>query len=256
MREEESAENPAPSGIAEPLGITEPNPQLPWGVRHVIYGLLFGQLFTPVLAAIAILALDSSIDLDNPSLYLTAILTFALWVGTLAIPMWFHFIKGVSWKDFGWGFQKNDIFFGLLIGLGTQIAVNLFYRPLILFLELFFDDIDVSEPARDLADTATGFFGVFLLLVLVVVGAPLVEELFFRGFILKVFEKKMSSRLALVLSSLIFALVHWQLLQFPALFLFGLVAAYLARKYDRIGRAVWAHVGFNAGPVIALLLQS
>jgi len=33
------------------------------------------------------------------------------------------------------------------------------------------------------------------------------------------------------------------------------VAAYLARKYDRLGRAVWAHVGFNATTVVALLLQ-
>ena len=253
MREEESAENPAPSGITEPPGITEPNPQLPWGVRHVIFGLLLGQ-FTPILAVIAIIALDSSIDLDNPSLYVIGILTFALWAGTLGIPMWFHFIKGVSWKDFGWGFQKNDIFSGLLIGLGTQIAVNLFYIPLILFLELFFDDIDVSEPARELVDKTTGF-EIFLLLVLVIVGAPLVEELFFRGLTLKVLEKKMSSRLALVVSSLIFALAHLQLWQFPALFLFGLVAGYLAKKYDRLGRAVWAHVGFNAGPVIVLLLQ-
>ena len=164
--------------------------------------------------------------------------------------MWLHFIKGVSWKDFGWGFQKNDVFSGLLIGLGTQIAAGLLYLPLI----LIFDDIDVSEPARELVDKATGF-GVFLLFLVVVVGAPLVEELFFRGLTLKAFEKKMSSRLALVLSSLFFAIAHLQLIQFPALFLFGLVAGYLVKKYDRLGRAVWAHVGFNATTVLALLLQ-
>ena len=119
---------------------------------------------------------------------------------------------------------------------------------------MLFEDLDVSEPARELVDKATGF-GVFLLFLVVVVGAPLVEELFFRGLTLKAFEKKMSSRLALVLSSLFFAIAHLQLIQFPALFLFGLVAGYLVKKYDRLGRAVWAHVGFNATTVIALLLQ-
>ncbi len=234
MRQEDSAETPI---------------EQPWGVRHVIFGWLLGQV-SVILVFVAIKAVDSSIDLDDPSLDVTAILQSALWVGTLGIPMWFHFIKGVSWKDFGWGFQKNDVFSGLLIGLGTQIAAGLLYLP----LTLIFDDIDVSEPARELVDKATGF-GVFLLFLVVVVGAPLVEELFFRGLTLKAFEKKMGSRLALVLSSLFFAIAHLQLIQFPALFLFGLVAGYLVKKYDRLGRAVWAHVGFNATTVLALLLQ-
>jgi len=234
MRQEDSAETPI---------------EQPWGVRHVIFGWLLGQVSVK-LVFVAIKAVDSSIDLDDPSLDVTAILQSALWVGTLGIPVWLHFIKGVSWKDFGWGFQKNDVFSGLLIGLGSQIAAGLLYLP----LTLIFDDIDVSEPARELVDKATGF-GVFLLFLVVVVGAPLVEELFFRGLTLKAFEKKMGSRLALVLSSLFFAIAHLQLIQFPALFLFGLVAGYLVKKYDRLGRAVWAHVGFNATTVLALLLQ-
>jgi len=228
---------------------TETPIEQPWGIRHVIFGWLLGQV-SVILVFIAIKTVNSSIDLEDPSLDITAILQSALWVGTLGIPLWLHFIKGVSWKDFGWGFQKNDIFSGLLIGLGTQIAAGLLYLPLM----LIFDDIDVSEPARELVDKATGF-GVFLLFLVVVVGAPLVEELFFRGLTLKAFEKKMSSRLALVLSSLFFAIAHLQLIQFPALFLFGLVAGYLVKKYDRLGRAVWAHVGFNATTVVALLLQ-
>ena len=234
MRQEDSAETPI---------------EQPWGVRHVIFGWLLGQV-SVILVFVAIKAVSSSIDLDDPSLDVIAILQSALWVGTLGIPLWLHFIKGISWKDFGWGFQKNDIFSGLLIGLGTQIAAGLLYLP----LKLIFDNLDVSEPARELVDKATGF-GVFLLFLVVVVGAPLVEELFFRGLTLKAFEKKMSSRLALLLSSLFFAIAHLQLIQFPALFLFGLVAGYLVKKYDRLGRAVWAHVGFNATTVVALLLQ-
>ena len=243
MREEESSDNPIPPRI------TEPKPQLPWGVRHVIYGWLLGQIAV-ILVAIAINAVDSGIDLDDPSLEIIAILQAALWVGTLGIPVWLYLINGVSWKEFGWEFQRNDILPGLLIGLGTQFAAGLLYLPLI----LIFDDFDVSEPARELVDKATGF-GVFLLFLVVVIGAPLVEELFYRGLTLKAFEKKMSNHLALVLSSLVFAIAHLQLIQFPALFLFGLVASYMARKYDRLGRAVWAHVGFNATTVIALLLQ-
>ncbi|MEC7899814.1 MAG: type II CAAX endopeptidase family protein [Actinomycetota bacterium] len=220
-----------------------------WGIRHVVYGLLLGQVST-ILAIVAIGLIDQDIDLEDPSLEITAILQSALWIGTLGIPLWLYYSKGVSWRQFGWRFKRSDIFKGLLIGLGTQIAAGLLYLP----LYVIFDDIDVSEPAKELVDKATGL-GVFLLFLVVVVGAPVVEEIFYRGLTLKAFEKKMGGRLALVASSLLFAVAHLQFVQFPALFLFGFVAAYLARKYDRLGRAVWAHVGFNATTVIALLLQ-
>ena len=220
-----------------------------WGIRHVVYGLLLGQVST-ILAIVAIGLIDQDIDLEDPSLEITAILQSALWIGTLGIPLWLYYSKGVSWRQFGWRFKRSDIFKGLLIGLGTQIAAGLLYLP----LYVIFDDIDVSEPAKELVDKATGL-GVFLLFLVVVVGAPVVEEIFYRGLTLKAFEKKMGGRLAIVASSLLFAVAHLQFVQFPALFLFGFVAAYLARKYDRLGRAVWAHVGFNATTVIALLLQ-
>ena len=220
-----------------------------WGIRHVILGWLLGQV-SVILALVAIGLIDQNINLDDPSLEITAILQAALWVGTLGVPLWLYYTKGISWKQFGWGFKKSDVFQGLIIGLGTQIAGGLLYLPLL----VIFDDIDVSEPARELVDKATGF-GVFLLFLVVVVGAPVVEEIFFRGLTLKAFEKKMGSRSAAIVSSLFFAIAHLQLVQFPALLLFGLVAVYLVRKYDRLGRAVWAHVGFNATTVIALLLQ-
>jgi len=220
-----------------------------WGIRHVVYGLLLGQVST-ILAIVAIGLIDQDIDLEDPSLEITAILQSALWIGTLGIPLWLYYSKGISWRQFGWRFKRSDIFKGLLIGLGTQIAAGLLYLP----LYVIFDDIDVSEPAKELVDKATGL-GVFLLFLVVVVGAPVVEEIFYRGLTLKAFEKKMGGRLAIVASSLLFAVAHLQFVQFPALFLFGFVAAYLARKYDRLGRAVWAHVGFNATTVIALLLQ-
>ena len=220
-----------------------------WGIRHVILGWLLGQV-SVILALVAIGLIDQNINLDDPSLEITAILQAALWVGTLGVPLWLYYTKGISWKQFGWGFKKSDVFQGLLIGLGTQIAGGLLYLPLL----VIFDDIDVSEPAKELVDKATGF-GVFLLFLVVVVGAPVVEEIFFRGLTLKAFEKKMGSRSAAIVSSLFFAIAHLQLVQFPALLLFGLVAVYLVRKYDRLGRAVWAHVGFNATTVIALLLQ-
>ena len=43
-----------------------------------------------------------------------------------------------------------------------------------------------------------------------------------------------------------FAAVHLQLLQFPALVLIGLVLGWLTLRTGRLGPAIWAHVAFNA----------
>ena len=89
-----------------------------------------------------------------------------------------------------------------------------------------------------------------LLVVLVVVGAPIIEELFFRGLLLRSIQARWSDWLALVASSILFGLAHFQLLQLPALVMFGLVAGYCAQRTGRLGMSICAHAGFNGTTVV------
>jgi membrane protease YdiL (CAAX protease family) len=52
-----------------------------------------------------------------------------------------------------------------------------------------------------------------------------------------------------------FALSHFQLIQFPALFVFGLVVGALAVRFGRLGPSIWTHAGFNLASVVLLLLS-
>jgi membrane protease YdiL (CAAX protease family) len=54
---------------------------------------------------------------------------------------------------------------------------------------------------------------------------------------------------AIVGSSAVFGLVHFQLLQFPALMVVGVVNAVLTLRTGRLGPAVCAHVAFNGTAV-------
>ena len=56
-----------------------------------------------------------------------------------------------------------------------------------------------------------------------------------------------------MISSVAFGAAHIEPLQFPALFLFGLVAALLTTRTGRLGPSICAHIAFNAFTVIALL---
>jgi membrane protease YdiL (CAAX protease family) len=97
---------------------------------------------------------------------------------------------------------------------------------------------------------------VLLLFLMVAIGAPIAEELFFRGLVLRSFEKRLGIRWAVVASSLVFGITHLQLLQLPALTVAGLVFALLAVRTDRLGTAVVAHMAFNAATVATIVWGS
>lgn len=152
-------------------------------------------------------------------------------------------------RDFGWSMRARDIPVGLAVGVFAQIAVVwLIYAP---FQQFF--DFDVSEAARQITDRAATGGDIALVMLGVVVGAPIFEELFFRGLALRAFERKWGAAVGVLASSALFGAVHLQLLQFPALMAFGIIAALLVRRYQRLGPAIWAHIGFNLLAVINLI---
>ncbi|WP_419926331.1 CPBP family intramembrane glutamic endopeptidase [Candidatus Poriferisocius sp.] len=152
-------------------------------------------------------------------------------------------------RDFGWSMRVSDVPLGLAVGVFAQIVVVfLIYAP---FQQFF--DFDVSEAARQITDRAASPGDIALVMLGVVVGAPVFEELFFRGLTLRAFERKWGAWAGVLVSSAIFGAVHLQPLQFPALMAFGIIAALLVRRYQRLGPAIWAHVGFNLIAVINLI---
>ena len=58
--------------------------------------------------------------------------------------------------------------------------------------------------------------------------------------------------MALVVSALIFAGIHFELLLLPGLFVAGLLFGYLAQRSGRLGPAIFAHIGFNVATIVAL----
>ena len=101
-----------------------------------------------------------------------------------------------------------------------------------------------------------------LITVLTVVGAPIVEECFFRGFlylgVATLWRESWRGRglwMAAVASGLLFGLAHGELLQLPGLSLVGIVLARVYERTQRLLPSVLVHVGFNSLTVVALLMQ-
>ena len=189
---------------------------------------------------------------DRP-LWLDAVLLVPLWISLLAATIIIsrHWGTGRLRDDYGLRFRTFDVL-GVPIGIIVQaVLVPALYWTLELLLP--WDLGDVSEQARTLTDRAGSDAEIFLLVVMVVVGAPIIEELFFRGLLMRSIQARLNDGLALVLSSLFFALVHFQVLQIPGLFLFGLIAGTCAQRTGRLGMSILAHAAFNATAVVMLL---
>jgi membrane protease YdiL (CAAX protease family) len=186
---------------------------------------------------------------DYP-LWLVAVLQVPLWIG-LAGGCWLvsrRWGTGDLVRDYGLDWEPID-----LLGIPVGIVTQLIFVPVLYELLWFIDTDDLSEPAENLTDKARGGLAAVLLVLLVVVVAPVVEELFFRGLLMRSISARWSDGIAIVGSSVLFGLAHFQLLQLPALILFGLVAGYSAYRTGRLGPAIMAHVGFSATTVFLLL---
>lgn len=154
-------------------------------------------------------------------------------------------------KDLGLRFERPGDLWGVLVGLASQFVA----LPLVYFVIQAFSARDLSEdlekPARELTDNAHGA-GFFVLAVLLVVGAPLVEELFYRGMLLRSLNRHMPPIAAVVVSGVCFGAAHFNLLTLPGLALFGVILGYLAQRYGRLGPGIIAHAAFNAVTVVLL----
>jgi membrane protease YdiL (CAAX protease family) len=86
----------------------------------------------------------------------------------------------------------------------------------------------------------------------VAVVAPVVEELFFRGLVLRSLERRVGTAWAVVGSAVAFGLAHFELLQLPALVGVGVVCGVLAVRTGRLGPGIFVHAAFNAVAVATL----
>jgi uncharacterized protein len=229
-----------------------------WGIGDALIGLLIAQVAVIGGGAVALRAFgyveDGFVDTAGIGLGVLTVLQMFLWLGYGGWTVAVSHLKGNGVvADYGWKFRRSDIWQGLLAGIGTQL---LLVPAIYLFLFLFIGEQDVSEAARDLTERATTSLDVVLLVLIVAVGAPIIEELFFRGLLLRALQRRWGEWPAIIISTLVFAAVHFQTLQFPALALFGLLAGWLTVRSGRLGPAIWTHVGFNATTVSILLLVS
>jgi membrane protease YdiL (CAAX protease family) len=228
--------------------VAEGSRSLRWGLADAAAGYLVA-IFGSSLVAAVVLSVRGGAELGLGGLALAQV---ALWAGFLGAPLVATHRRGTASlrRDFGLWARPRDALVGIPVGIAAQfVLVPLIYVP----FRALFDVDDLSRPARELVDRASGAELVVLAAALIVV-APIIEELFFRGLLLRAWERRASTVWAVTGSAVVFGVTHFELLQLPALAAVGGVFALLAVQARRLGPAIWAHAAFNAATVAALVL--
>jgi membrane protease YdiL (CAAX protease family) len=240
---------------APPLADAHARPRH-WGLGDVVLGFGIGLTGSQVVLAVILAATDRSVDqIEDLPLSLVAVAQMGLWLGLLGAPVIATRLKGNGLvADLNLRARWSDLWVGGIIGALVQlVALPLLYWPLLELLDKSASDL--GGPAREMTDRADGPLGVVLLILIVGIGAPIVEEIFYRGLFQGALLKRgLPPAAAIAINATLFGLSHGQLLQLPALVLFGIVAGILAYRTGRLGPAIAAHVVFNMVTVISLLV--
>lgn len=133
---------------------------------------------------------------------------------------------------------KLFVLLGTVSCIGTGMISSIIYQ---IYSTLFnAGGITIPEPDFSMP-TQTGYMILFLSYVCVV--GPVLEEIIFRGFILKSMQKY-GNLTAIIVSSILFSMFHLNLVQFVNPVLMGIVLGFIAIKSKSVVASIIAHI-FN-----------
>lgn len=110
-------------------------------------------------------------------------------------------------------------------------------------IEDIFSKYGFSTDVLDMDIAKTGL-GAAVLIIYSCIIAPLTEELFFRGAVMKIFSKS-NQRFGIMMSAFFFGLAHANLPQFILAFLVGVYFGHIDMKHNSIVPSVVVHIMIN-----------
>jgi membrane protease YdiL (CAAX protease family) len=192
---------------------------------------------------------------DNPTIWVLALSALGLWLPFIFMLRWVARRAGTDLRTyFGLRFVKID-WLGIPLGIFCQVVLmNVVNWPLNKWWPSTFNSQRIETRARDMVDAAHGAWFMVLFLV-VVVGAPFVEELVYRGFIQGGLQARLGSTWALIITAGWFTVVHLEPIEFPGLFAFAVVLGLCYRRTQRLGLSMVTHLAFNATGLLLVALS-
>ena len=220
-----------------------------WSVTDAV--MVLGGGYLAAFVALLILIPFSG---SNPSLFTEIVVVFGAQMGGMvAVIAYLSRTRGTGrWtEDFGLVVSAADGW-AVAAGFGLQIAVALLLSPIARWIGPDAPEQQVVTITRDADDVGTRL----AIVIVIVLVAPVLEEIIFRGMLLSRLLRSMTPAKAVVATAAAFAAVHLldpnAILVVPGLFLIGLALGYLALSGGNLSRPILAHAGVNLTAAVLL----
>ena len=156
------------------------------------------------------------------------------------LPVIFIFAwRGLHWKHLRFGsFNWNTLGIGCGLLIASYIIIIL-HNALLLLFGVDTQGENIVKLFAEL-DSPVWFF------IVGAIFAPLVEEIFFRGFLFQGFRARYGWITAMILSSAIFAIAHLDLVVLIPTFILGCLLAYMYHRSNSIWPGIVLHFLVNS----------
>ncbi|CAN5369759.1 type II CAAX endopeptidase family protein [soil metagenome] len=153
-------------------------------------------------------------------------------------------------RDLGLSIRWSDLWMGVLGGVAALLLGGL----VLVLVAVLTGVAPLASPIVDIVAAADPAV-LIALTVLTAVVAPLAEEIFSRGLLWSALVKRgVPAGVTLVLTALLFAVLHLEPTRFGYLVVAGLVLGWLRLRTGRLGAPIVAHMTVNALPAVSLFL--
>ena len=225
-------ENQASPAPVEPVRYS-----VPWKPIDNWIGVILLALIDGGLLAISLLGQKGQLA---QSAYLILIQLVYL-LPVVIIFAWRH----IPWKALGFGrFQWSTLAIGCGLLVGSYMII-LIHNLILMALGVKTQGDEISQ-LFELLDTPVWFFIVGVIL------APLVEEIFFRGFLFQGFRARYGWLPGLLISSAIFAVAHLDPASLIPTFILGCLLAYLYQRSNSVWPGVILHMAINTFGLVSV----
>lgn len=152
---------------------------------------------------------------------------------------------GIDWKELFTGLKRGLVYGPVVFFLVTMAGA---------LTHLFFPSVDEVQPFAQMVLNAGSMAEILVLSFLAVILAPLSEELYFRGLLFGVLKEELGLQWGVLLSGLVFGLMHFDLFRLLPLGIGGMALAWLYQKSGSLFAPITAHGVWNGLMLIILLL--
>ena len=214
----------------------------------IAIGIIIFLFFLDILIGISFYDAGILFDYGDPQASIISVISTGIVISTVM-----HF-TGLTYQSL-FHYSENSVFSTALILFPPVIIVILGSMWWLIDLVTYID-IFVPEVKRTLEALERTMSDGYITLIAVCLIAPFLEEMLFRGIILRGFLSHYSPRKSIIVSALIFGVVHLNLYQLPVAFILGCFLGWIYYLSRSLWPAILAHALYNGGVYVQYIYNA